>query len=147
MEAGSCRLIRIRVYQRRCPERTVEYQLVRQNWETWLVHRHTGYKITACSGVRRGHSVTPVLVIVAQVAGKPGAGRICHSSIARPILLVCRAMLYRLGSSARGLGFRQPNRVRFDCRIRLGAGVSAAAAFEAADCAHVHIAGQLDLAG
>ena len=66
---------------------------------------------------------------------------------ARPVLLAGRALFYNPSSSARGLGLRHPYWVRFNCRIWLGAGVSAAAAFEAADCAHVHIAVQLDLAG
>ena len=40
--AGSCRVQRAGVYQRRRPERSVAYQVVRQNLETWLARRRVG---------------------------------------------------------------------------------------------------------
>ena len=40
--AGSCRVQRAVVYQRRRPERSVAYQVVQQNLETWLARRSAG---------------------------------------------------------------------------------------------------------
>ena len=40
--AGSCRVQRAVVYQRRRLERSVAYQVVQQNLETWLLRRRAG---------------------------------------------------------------------------------------------------------
>ena len=40
--AGSCAVQRAAVYQRRRPERSVAYQVVQQNLETWLARRRAG---------------------------------------------------------------------------------------------------------
>ena len=40
--AGSCAVQRAAVYQRRRPERSVAYQVVQQNLETWLARRLAG---------------------------------------------------------------------------------------------------------
>ena len=40
--AGSCQVQQAVVYQRRRPERSVAYQVVQQNLETWLARRRAG---------------------------------------------------------------------------------------------------------
>ena len=55
----SCGAKRAAVYQRRRPERTAAYQVVRQNLETWLAQRRVG-------GLDPGSdlSVHPILIYV-----------------------------------------------------------------------------------
>ena len=49
----SCGAKRAAVYQRRRPERTAAYQVVRQNLETWLAQRRVGV-VQAVAGCREG---------------------------------------------------------------------------------------------
>ena len=49
----SCGAKRAAVYQRRRPERTAAYQVVRQNLETWLAQRRVGV-VQALAGCGEG---------------------------------------------------------------------------------------------
>ena len=51
--AGSCRVQRDVVYQRRRPERSVAYQVVQQNLETWLARQRVDWCGLGAGVVRR----------------------------------------------------------------------------------------------